>query len=84
MKNSLLNIVFNALFSSKNQSEFEDYIKKRMNESEENKESRETVDIDVKYLDVVPPIHVVKSMDERGQFNLLLGLMNQRENEDDK
>jgi hypothetical protein len=55
-----------------------------MNESEENKESRETIDINVKYLGAVLPIHVVKSMDESGQFNLLIGLMNQGWNEDDK
>ena len=55
-----------------------------MNESKENKESRETVDTNMKYLNVVLPIHVIKSMNESGQFYMLLGWMNQRETEDDK
>ena len=55
-----------------------------MAETEEIKKSNEVIDIDVKYLDVIPPIHIIKSMDEVGQFYLLLGLTDQRWSKEEK
>jgi hypothetical protein len=81
----LISFFLNADAFFLNQSEFEDYIKKRENaEVEKSKKSNETIDIDVKYLDVVPPIQFVKKIDGWGQFYLLLGLMHQGWNEGDK
>ena len=56
-----------------------------MNEEvEESKKSNDTIDINVKYLNAVPPIQFVKKVEIDIQFNLLLGLMHERWSEDDR
>ncbi len=56
-----------------------------MNEEvEESKKSNDTIDINFKYLDAVPPIQFVKRRSEDVQFNLLLALMHLGWSEDDR
>ena len=70
--------------TKKNTRDFEEYIQKLMNEESNRGKSTDTTDIKPVYLDVIPPITFIKDMGENGQFHILLGLMNQRENEEDQ
>ena len=70
--------------TKKNTRDFEEYIQKLMNEESNREKSTDAIDIKSVYLDVIPAINLIKDMVESGQFYTLLGLMNQRENEEDQ